>query len=294
MAMNWWDANTPQLPQADPGGFNRYGGDFTPIAGGQPALPGQPGGYAMPDLPGMPGYSGAPVYTTQTQAPGQPQGGGDPQAQYMAAVNALGLSPQQVRGNQQQIADYLNKQSGTNDWSASTSAGDWISYQGKGFDTVPAGDASLQWLRDPGTQEPGYRADGGGGGGFNAGMAGGIDPYQAPTFTAPSGLTMENDPGFKARMAMGQEAIEGSAAARGGILSGGTLKALAQYGQDYGSNEYGNVFNRALTTAGYNAGMGQQGYQNRYGQYQDWQNWAQRNKDRGQRAGESAYRPPPA
>ncbi len=137
----------------------------------------------------------------------------------------------------------------------------------------------------------------------------GLTPYQAPNFPAPSftpptDITMQNDPGYKARMALGQEAIEGSAAARGGILSGGTLKALDRYAQDYASNEYGNVFNRALTTqgtnynqglqtAGYNAGVGQTGYQNRYGQYQDWQNWQQQNQNRGQRAGSDLYRPPP-
>ena len=91
---------------------------------------------------------------------------------------------------------------------------------------------------------------------------------------------------------MGMEAIENSAAARGGILSGGTLKALERYGQDWGSNEFEKVFNRGLTTAGYNAGVGQQGYANRYGQYQDYQNWLQRNKDRGLNAAQAGYRPP--
>jgi hypothetical protein len=65
-------------------------------------------------------------------------------------------------------------------------------------------------------------------------------------FQAPTGLTEQNDPGFKARLAMGQQALERSAAARGDILSGGTAKALTRYGQDYGSNEYANVYGRAL------------------------------------------------
>ena len=53
-----------------------------------------------------------------------------------------------------------------------------------------------------------------------------------------------NDPGYDFRMQQGQQAIERSAAARGGALGGGTLKALANYGQDYASNEYQNAFSR--------------------------------------------------
>lgn len=52
------------------------------------------------------------------------------------------------------------------------------------------------------------------------------------------------DPGYQFRMQQGQSALESSAAARGSHLSGATLKALAQYGQDMGSQEYGNAYNR--------------------------------------------------
>lgn len=52
------------------------------------------------------------------------------------------------------------------------------------------------------------------------------------------------DPGYDFRMSEGQKALERSAAARGGLQSGGTLKALSRYGQDFASNEYGNVYNR--------------------------------------------------
>ncbi len=66
------------------------------------------------------------------------------------------------------------------------------------------------------------------------------------TFAPPTNITESNDPGFQARLALGQQAIERSAAARGTNLSGGTLKDLNQFGQDYASNEYGNIYNRAL------------------------------------------------
>lgn len=52
------------------------------------------------------------------------------------------------------------------------------------------------------------------------------------------------DPGYQFRMDQGQQAIERSAAARGGVMNGGTLKALSRYGQDYASGEYNNAYSR--------------------------------------------------
>lgn len=52
------------------------------------------------------------------------------------------------------------------------------------------------------------------------------------------------DPGYDFRMGEGMKAIERSAAARGGALSGRNIKDVQRFGQDYASNEYGNAFNR--------------------------------------------------
>lgn len=52
------------------------------------------------------------------------------------------------------------------------------------------------------------------------------------------------DPGYAFRLSEGQKALERSATARGNLLSGGTLKAITRYGQDMGSQEYQNAFNR--------------------------------------------------
>ena len=60
-------------------------------------------------------------------------------------------------------------------------------------------------------------------------------------------FTMEDfnaDPGMAFRVQQGQRALESSAAARGGLLSGGTGKALVNYGQEAGSQEYGAAYNR--------------------------------------------------
>ena len=55
------------------------------------------------------------------------------------------------------------------------------------------------------------------------------------------------DPGYAFRLSEGQKALERSAAARGGLLSGGTGKALQRFGQEMGSQEYTNAFNRYQT-----------------------------------------------
>lgn len=52
------------------------------------------------------------------------------------------------------------------------------------------------------------------------------------------------DPGYAFRLSEGTKALERSAAARGGLLSGGTGKALTRFGQEMGSQEYTNAFNR--------------------------------------------------
>jgi hypothetical protein len=52
------------------------------------------------------------------------------------------------------------------------------------------------------------------------------------------------DPGYAFRMSEGMKALEGSAAARGGLLSGNTLRGIQRYGQDMASQEYQNAFNR--------------------------------------------------
>jgi len=55
------------------------------------------------------------------------------------------------------------------------------------------------------------------------------------------------DPGYAFRMSEGMKGLERSAAARGGLLSGATLKGIQRFGQDLGSQEYTNAFNRYQT-----------------------------------------------
>jgi hypothetical protein len=79
--------------------------------------------------------------------------------------------------------------------------------------------------------------------------------FNAPApFTAPTAVDETNDPGYQARMAAQQQALTRAGLASGGAFSGGTVKALQQAGQDYASNEYANVYDRALT--GYQTNFG--------------------------------------
>ncbi len=55
------------------------------------------------------------------------------------------------------------------------------------------------------------------------------------------------DPGYAFRLAEGNKALDRTAAARGGQLSGGAMKAAERYGQDMGSQEYMNAYNRYQT-----------------------------------------------
>ena len=69
---------------------------------------------------------------------------------------------------------------------------------------------------------------------------------QLPAFQAPTGANEQNDPGYQFRLQQGAGALENSAAAKGGVLGGNESTALEQYGQNYASNEYSNVYNRAM------------------------------------------------
>jgi len=70
---------------------------------------------------------------------------------------------------------------------------------------------------------------------------------QASKYT-PFGMDQfQQDPGYAFRLKEGQQALDRSAAARGGLISGGALKAAQRYGQEMGSQEYMNAFNRYQT-----------------------------------------------
>lgn len=77
----------------------------------------------------------------------------------------------------------------------------------------------------------------------------GGDPMSQGYGSLRSGFMPENymeqmDPGYSFRFQEGLKALQKSAAARGGFLSGKTLKDITGYGQEMASQEYQNAFNR--------------------------------------------------
>lgn len=57
----------------------------------------------------------------------------------------------------------------------------------------------------------------------------------------------QTDPGYQFRLSEGAKALERSAASKGSLFSGGTLKDLSNYNQNFASNEFQNAYNRFQT-----------------------------------------------
>jgi hypothetical protein len=66
------------------------------------------------------------------------------------------------------------------------------------------------------------------------------------SFTGVTADELQLDPGYQFRLDEGQKAIERSAAARGGLTTGGTIKATERYAQGLASDEYQKAYNRKL------------------------------------------------
>ena len=82
---------------------------------------------------------------------------------------------------------------------------------------------------------------------YEAGVNALPELVQASRYTPFGQEQFQADPGYGFRLSEGQKALERSAAARGGLISGGALKAATRFGQEMGSQEYTNAFNRYQT-----------------------------------------------
>ena len=78
-----------------------------------------------------------------------------------------------------------------------------------------------------------------------------LGKLEAASDYTPFGMDQfQADPGYAFRLSEGQKALDRQAAARGGLISGSALKAAQRYGQEMGSQEYTNAFNRYQTERG--------------------------------------------
>lgn len=91
---------------------------------------------------------------------------------------------------------------------------------------------------------------GGGGGGFQLPSfnfhAPNAPGFNAPVFAAPTMADAQNEPGYQFRLGAGTQALDHSAAAKGSLRGGNTLKDILEYGQNFAGQEYQNVYNRAM------------------------------------------------
>ena len=100
--------------------------------------------------------------------------------------------------------------------------------------TIKAQEKALE--RQIGLQEP-FRQTG-----VNA-----LADYGTASQYTPFGMEQfQADPGYSFRMSEGLKALERSAASRGILQSGQTLKDITRFGQDAASQEYQNAFQRYL------------------------------------------------
>lgn len=68
---------------------------------------------------------------------------------------------------------------------------------------------------------------------------------QPPPFVAPTLQDALNEPGYQFAATEGRNALERSAAAKGILNTGGTLKDILAWGDQFAQQQYGNVFDRA-------------------------------------------------
>jgi hypothetical protein len=289
---DWWSANAPQMAPAD-APVVQPPSDYA----GTVERGGIAGGLTTPTIRGpvapTAGMARAAPATSAPAAPPTVQGpeayGNDYQAWFNALIAGKPFNQQTLLELEPILNRYGLNLTPPNAVGERTKIqlpnGQWV--------RVGFGEGRPVWIPQSGAAGGGGQAGGGfqgWQGGETAGFGAPPPPYSstpwqggeytAPVwggqFTAPTMAQVEATPGYQTRLMAGQQALERSAAARGTLLGGGQQKALSRYGQEYGANEYGTAYNRALDEYRQKYGeflggaqLGQQQFQNRYGQYQD-------------------------
>jgi hypothetical protein len=83
------------------------------------------------------------------------------------------------------------------------------------------------------------------GGPYASAKFGGVEGYDPASAMRNFGAgDFQADPGYAFRLSEGLKGMNATAAARGGLMSGNALRAGQEYGQQLGSQEYQNAFNR--------------------------------------------------
>jgi hypothetical protein len=228
--------------------------DYSTITGGGGGATTSPASGGTPVY----SYSGAWGGFNPESMPGGPIDRSAGNAKYYATTVLSHVDPDRFASDpayaQQAVAELNNNQYGIKYW---LNGGRLMMQDKDGFDGAYISGGSGGWNWSPGA---------GGGGGTGGGAAGNfstgtftgggqyplasvmgeglMQPWTTP-FTAPNDVTEQNDPGFQFRLKEGIQGLQRSAAAKGTLLTGGTLKDINSWAQDYASNEYDKVYNRA-------------------------------------------------
>lgn len=107
-------------------------------------------------------------------------------------------------------------------------------------------------------------------------------PFSFEAFRAPTLEDARNEPGYAFAADEGRRQLEQSAAARGVLRTGGTLKDILGWGNRFAEQNYGNVFNRGAQTYGMNR-------ENALGNYLTNYNISRDVYDRGRQSGLDVY-----
>jgi hypothetical protein len=114
--------------------------------------------------------------------------------------------------------------------------------EGSTYDSARGGFVDAAGVFTPLTSQPKYAGD-------TSGTSGDrlvTKDATGATGAAPDGRqVMETDPGYQLRLSEGLKALERSAASKGTLLTGGTLKGLTEYAGKAASDEYANLYSRA-------------------------------------------------
>lgn len=211
-----------------------------------------------------------PGYATQTPQPQQATPPADPSPFDQQFAAAFGQANMQTAENQ---ANYqLGNTPGQTNWGDVTSVGQYLqsigssddpSYWVQKWNEWGQADPTYFQSRIAGTANGGAGAQGGTGTPISgdwfdqvgaapdpynppATPANLQQPYQAPTFIPPTVQDLYADPGYAGRLDAQAKTFDRSAAAKGTLLSGGTLAARDKAAQTFGSNEYANLYSRYL------------------------------------------------
>ena len=120
----------------------------------------------------------------------------------------------------------------------------------------------------------------------------GVAAPEAYVRDAPAQFTMADfqaDPSYQFRMDQGMKALQNSAAAKGGLLGGNTLKGIQDYSQGLASTEYGNAYNRFTQNQDRADQIGQSNFQNQEGVYSQGLNEYNRQQQYAGQVGQQNY-----